>query len=130
MEITVAQEQARVPVTVFHIEGSVDGASYEQLQTRAQEAVNAGTRDLLFDLSAVPYMSSAGLRALNSIYNWLNKDASPEQTREGVRAGTFKSPHFKLLNPTPRVLQVLQMAGYDMFLEIHHDRKQAVNSFG
>ena len=129
MDITVAQEPGRVPVTVLRLKGSVDASSYEQLQSRAQETINAGSRNLLLDLKEVPYMSSAGLRAVNMIFNSLNSDIPDETTREGVRTGKFKSPHLKLLNPTPRVLQVLQMAGYDMFLEIHHDLKQAVASF-
>ena len=129
MDITVAQEPGRVPVTVLRLKGSVDASSYEQLQSRAQETINAGNRNLLLDLKEVPYMSSAGLRAVNMIFNSLNSDIPDATTREGVRTGKFKSPHLKLLNPTARVLQVLQMAGYDMFLEIHHDLKQAVASF-
>jgi len=54
---------------------------------------------------------------------------SPEAMHKGISAGTFKSPHLKLANPNPRVLEVLKMAGFDMFLEIHKNVKDAVASF-
>ncbi len=132
MDISIASEQGRVPVTVFHVNGSVDASSYEQLQSRADQSIQGGATNLLLDLSRVPYMSSAGLRAINHIYNLFHKEAAgaeEEAVHQGLRTGKFKSPHLKLLRPTPRVLQVLQMTGFDMFLEIHHDLKEAVASF-
>jgi anti-anti-sigma factor len=130
MEIIVSQEQGRVSVTVFRVKGEINAATYEQLQKRAEEVVAAGTRDLLIDLTEVPYMSSAGLRALNHIFNLLDRDANmSEAVRKGVANGTYKSPHLKLLNPTPRVLEALRMAGFDMFLEIHHSHADALASF-
>ncbi len=132
MEITVTQEQARVPVTVLHINGSVDAASYEPLQSRAEQAIREGASHLLLDLTQVPYMSSAGLRAINHIYNLLHKEstsAEDEARKQGLRTGKYKSRHLKLLNPNPRVLEVLQTTGFDMFLEIYHDQKEAIGSF-
>ena len=132
MDITVSLEQGRVPVTVFHIQGDVNVSTYEQLQARAQQAYEAGTRNLLVDLAEVAYVSSAGVRAINSLFNLLRTDTpgeSDEAIRNGLSDGSFKSPHLKLLNPTPRVLEVLTMAGVDMFLEIHRDLKTAVASF-
>ncbi len=132
MDISITREQGRVPVTVFHVNGSVDAASYEQLQSLAAQSVQGGTTNLVLDLSRVPYMSSAGLRAVNHIYNLFHKElagAEGDAVKQGLRTGKFKSPHLKLLDPTPRVLEVLQMTGFDMFLEIHHDLKEAVASF-
>ena len=132
MEITISQKQGRVPVTVFHIKGDVDTTTYEQLQTQARQAFESGTRDLLLDLTEVPYVSSAGIRALNNVFNLLRTDApgeNDEAINKGLRDGTFRSPHLKLLNPTARVAEVLGMAGVDMFLEMHHDLQAAVASF-
>ncbi len=128
MDLTVTQEKGRVPVTVLHVKGSVDSASYEQLQTRALEAITAGTTDLLIDLSGVPYMSSAGLRVINTLFKRLNGESAGE-LEDGIRSGKYRSRHLKLLNPTPRVLQALRMAGYDMFLEIHYSLQDAVAAF-
>ncbi|HEX9374013.1 MAG TPA: STAS domain-containing protein [Roseiflexaceae bacterium] len=129
MEITVSQEQGRVPVTVFRIKGPVtDNLAIEQ---RAQEAYDGGARHLLIDLSDVPYMATAGLRALHAVYDLLRSDSdeSAEATKKGIAAGTYVSPYLKLLKPTPHVLEALKAAGYDMFLDIHRDRRQAIASF-
>jgi hypothetical protein len=132
MEIEVSQQQGRVPVTVFRIKGAI--ISDAELSAKAKEAVGDGTRDLLLDLSEVPYMSSQGLRALHSIYTLLRTDApgeSDQAVKTGIAAGTFKSPHLKLLGPTDKTLEVLKITGYDMFLEIFPKDKfsQAIASF-
>ncbi len=132
MEIIVAHQQGRVPVTVFHVKGDIDHSSYEQLQDTAQQAYTAGTRNLLLDLAEVPYVSSAGIRALTHIFNMLRADAPQESDaamRKGLRDGTFHSPHLKLLQPTPRVASVLKTMGADMLVEIHTDLQAAIASF-
>ncbi len=132
MDIIVSQEQGRVPVTIFRVKGRLDSASYEQLQTRAKEAFDAGARDLVLDLSGVDYMSSAGLRALHNIFQMFRSDSAEESDMaisKGIADGTYKSPHLKLVKPSKQVLQALDMAGFDMFLDIVHDQKQAVASF-
>jgi anti-anti-sigma factor len=131
MQIQVSQEQGKVPVTVFQITGEIDANSYEELERQANEVIAAGTRALLLDLSGVTYMSSAGLRALHIIFTQLRSQGSEsdETMRRGVIAGTYKSPHLKLLNPTPPVLEVLKTAGFDMYLDIYHQRREAIASF-
>jgi ABC-type transporter Mla MlaB component len=124
MEITVSYEFGLAPVTVFCLKGALDSTSYQQLQTQAEQAHTAGTRNLVLDLTEVTYISSAGLRALQHVFNLLRTSAPSESNAamaQGLRDGTFKSPHLKLLNPSPAVLEVLKTAGFDMFLEIHHD---------
>jgi hypothetical protein len=130
MEIVVSQEQGRVPVTVFHIKGKVTAG--EQLKTQAEQAIEAGTRNLLLDLREVPIITSSGLRDLHHIYLQLRTDAPDEHdetVKAGIRDGTYKSPHLKLLKPSKNVQQALKYAGYDMFLEIHQNLKDAIASF-
>jgi anti-anti-sigma factor len=130
MEISVSQHEARVPVAVFQIKGPV--INNEPLEQQVRSAYNAGARNIVLDLSEVPYMASAGLRALHAIYSLLRSDTaeeSDEATKRGIAAGTFVSPHLKLVKPTPYVLEVLKSAGYDMFLEIHRDLSQALDAF-
>jgi anti-anti-sigma factor len=132
MEIQVSNQQGRIPVTVFHIVGDVDASTYRQLQTQAGEAHAAGTGNLVLDLAQVGYVSSAGIRALNAIYTLLRTDApneSDEAVRQGINAGTFKSPHLKLANLNKRVSEALRTAGVDMFLEFHPSVEAAVASF-
>lgn len=132
MEVTVSQQQGRIPVTILHLKGDVDGSNYEQIQAQLEEAVQAGAHDVVLDLTEVPYMSSAGIRLLNSAFNRLRgalPQESDEAMKKGLRDGTFKSPHLKLVKPTPRVLEVLKMTGLDMLFEIHPTVKEAVASF-
>ncbi len=132
MEIVVSHEQGRVPVTVFRIKGEINMNTHEQLQAQAQAAFEAGARKMLLDLSEVTYITSAGLRTISYIFKLLHSEspaASQAAMHQGLRDGTFKSPHLKLLNPQPPVLQALNIAGFDMFLETHASLKEAVASF-
>ncbi|HET7375339.1 MAG TPA: STAS domain-containing protein [Anaerolineae bacterium] len=132
MEITVKQEQGRRPISVIHVKGDIDSNTYQQLQTEIDKSVTAGIHYMLLDLSGVPFMSSAGIRVLNHTFNELRgtlPQESDEAMKKGLRDGTFKSPHLKLLNPSPRVLEVLKMSGVDMFLEIHQDLTEAIASY-
>jgi len=130
VEITVSQEQGRVPVTIFRIKGPV--TTNEELEKQAQAAFDTGMRNLLLDMTDVPYIATSGLRALHNIYTLLRSDAreeSDEAVRIGIASGTFKSPHLKILKPSAHVLQALKVAGYDMFLEIYDNPKRALASF-
>ena len=129
--IDVIADQGRTPVTIFSIRGDIDVRTYERLQAEATRAVEAGTRNLLLDLSEVAYISSAGLRALHAIYSLLraaDPTESAEVVQRGLRDGSYTSPHLKLLNPSPSVDKVLRAAGFDMYLEIYTSLPQALAS--
>jgi anti-anti-sigma factor len=134
MEIKVTNESGRVPVTVMQIEGNLDSSTYEQFQTTARKLVDEGARYILIDLSHAPFVSSAGLRALHTLFNDLrarNPEAnlSDEQVKKGISAGTYKSPHLKLLNLSPETKSAFETSGFDMYIDTFTDRKAAINSF-
>ena len=132
MKMRTEQEVGQVPVTVFHIEGDLTAAHSRDLQQQAKDAYAGGARNMLLDLSRVPFMDSAGLRSIHFIYKLLRSEASKESeqmVRKGIAAGTYKSRHLKLLKPNGNVTQALKMAGFDMFLEVHSSLKKAVASF-
>jgi anti-anti-sigma factor len=132
MEITVMQEQGRVPVTVLQVAGKTDSSSADEFQQKIMEVIDAGARYLVLDLSKIPYMSSAGLRVLQEVFSKLRSLSASESDKEMYRQiadGSFKSPHLKLLNPTKEVLEVLRMSGFDMLVSIERDLKTAVASF-
>ncbi len=132
MDIVTTQEQGRVPVTVFHPKGELDAVLAQQLRQQGRDAITAGARYLLIDLAEVPYIASAGLRAFQELFTLLRGDSGEKGDQavyEGLRDGTYKSPHLKLLNPTRHALEALSTAGFDMFLEIHHNLRDAVASF-
>jgi anti-anti-sigma regulatory factor len=132
VEIVVSHRNGRVPVSIFRIKGELTLESCEQLQQKAEDAHRAGMRNLVLDLTDVGFLSSSGLRVIHRVFNLLRADIpeeSDETMRTGIKDGTFTSPHLKLLNPSPQVLNTLKLAGFDMFLEIHSDLQQALSSF-
>jgi anti-anti-sigma regulatory factor len=132
MEITIARQAGRVPVTVFHIKGDIDSSSYQLAQTQIEQVVQSDAHDIVLDLAEVGYLSSAGIRMLSNLFNMLRgtlPQESDEAMKQGVRDGTFKSPHLKLVSPTPRVSEVLKMSGMDMLLESYRSVPDAVASF-
>lgn len=130
LEITSTTEQSRVPVTVFHLKGSIDMDASNQLEKRAKEAIAAGTRYVLLDFKEVSFMSSAGIRALNIIFRALDASTGINSTMaKSILDGSYKSPHLKLLNPAPNVAEVLNVVGMSMFIEIYDDLQRALDSF-
>jgi len=131
MEITVSHEQNRVPVTVLHVAGKTDSESAETLQQKVMEMIDDGARYLVFDLSGVPYMSSAGLRVLQDVFNKLRaltSEESNQATYRQIADGSYQLPNLKIVNPTPEVMEVLKMTGFDMLVSIEKDLKKALAS--
>jgi len=131
MEITVSHEQARVPVTVLHVKGNVTGNTYQQFEETARDAIKGGAQYVLIDMTDVGYISSAGLRSLQYLLSLLPRPPASTQDAEkkGAARPIRKSPYLKLLNPSLRVLQPLQLVGFDAFFEIYNDYRQAIDSF-
>jgi anti-anti-sigma factor len=134
MNIKVSVENGSVPVTVMHIDGNLDASSYEAFEKRADELIAGGARHILVDLSHAPFVSSAGLRALHHIFNNLRSSditstMTDEEVRRGISAGTYKSPHLKLLNPSKETKSTFELSGFDMFIETFNDRDAALASF-
>jgi anti-anti-sigma factor len=134
MEIKVSTENGRVPVTVLHVDGNIDSSTYEQFQSTAKKLIDDGTRYILVDLTHAPFVSSAGLRALHTLFNALrtrNPEAnlSDDQIKKGISAGTYKSPHLKLLNLSPETRSAFETSGFDMYIDTFTDRNAALASF-
>jgi anti-anti-sigma factor len=134
MEIKVSTENGRVPVTVLHVDGNIDSSTYEQFQSTVKMLIDEGARHILVDLSHAPFVSSAGLRALHVLFNDLrsrNPDSgvTDDQMKQGIRAGTYKSPHLKVLNPSPETKTVFETSGFDMYIDTFTDKKAAIASF-
>lgn len=136
MFITTTEAQGKVPVTVLHVQGEMDASNYERLIARAREAHNAGTRNLLIDISEMPFMGSSGLVALHSVAMLMRGETPPDpeagwgalRSIDREREAGLQE-HVKLLNPQPRVERVLKMAGFDQFFEMYTDLETAIASF-
>lgn len=132
MDMTVTTEKARVDVSLVHVDGNIDSSTYQEFEKRVQELIDGGARYVLIDLSHVSFLSSAGLRALNSLFYKLRSlapDSSDDEMKQGIREGTYHSAHLKLAGANRDVRQVLEISGFDMYLEILPDVKTALASF-
>ncbi len=136
MQISLSKQNGRVPVTVLQLTGNLDASNYTDVIDKAQETYNEGARDLLIDLSKVPYISSAGLMSLHTIV--LMFAGHPMQSNENGRP-SFRSinpqrdsaglKHVKLLSPQMAVEQALDVVGLKQFLEIHAELESAIQSY-
>jgi anti-anti-sigma factor len=133
MEITISlRTDGKVPVTIFHLKGDLDMKTHPELEIQVRQAYSEGVRYALLDLTNLRYLTSAGLRAIHSAFNQLREGDSAESdpvVQKGMRGGVFKSAHLKLVNPSKSVREVLTIAGYDMFMEIHPNVDTAIKSF-
>jgi len=134
MQIKTFTEKGEVPVTVMHVDGNIDASTSATFQSQADELINSGAHFMLVDLTHAPFVSSAGMRALQHIYERLralhpDSDVSDEEVKKGIRAGTYKSPRLKLLNPSKETLYTLSMTGFDMYIDIFTDKATAIASF-
>jgi anti-anti-sigma factor len=118
LRVAVSEEKGNVPVTILQLTGDLDGKTYQELETKAGEVISAGASNLLFDLSGVGFMGSAGLRALHAISSKI-KTAGPNGG-----AGQMK-----LLNPSDAVSRVMKTLGFDQHFSIHNDLDGALKSF-
>lgn len=134
MEIKTFTENGRVPVTVLHVDGYLDSSTYESFQTQIDTLIEDGARFILIDLSHTKFISSAGFRAFNNTFNKLRSlhpdtNLSDEDLNQGIKNGTYKSPHLKLLNLSDEARTAFEMAGFDLFIETFTDMKSAIASF-
>ncbi len=137
MEISLEQVQDRALVTVMKLVGELDSSCYRDLITQVQQAYQAGTRHLLLDMSALTFMSSAGLVALHNTALIMRGESLPDE--EGwnafhsvsnfVEKSSGFEKNLKLLNPSDRVQKTLQKTGFERTFAVFNDRKAAIASF-
>jgi anti-anti-sigma regulatory factor len=132
MTIVVYQKQARVPVTILRPMERINLGNTEQLLEKAREIHDQGARYLLLDLTDVPSITSAGLRTIQIIFKLFEVYVSPEgkDIEEGIDPGRYgRATRMKLFNPTSEVRRILNLAGFDKFIEIYSDWKDALQAF-
>lgn len=136
MEISISQEQGRAVVSVIRVSGHLDGQTYQDLISKANEIVGTGVKNILLDLSDLTYISSAGLVSLHTIALLLRGETPPNleqgwstlKSMDRTRDGGMQK-NFKLLNPRTEVINVLEMVGFSEFFEVFTDKQKAIDSF-
>ncbi len=131
MEITTEQ---RGDVSVVRLDGELDASNFEEVIETARTVRDSGARALVFDMSGLTYMGSAGLVAIHSAAILMSggEPPSPEdgwdalhQLSYDVSAGRMREA-VKLAAPPPTVDRVLERAGLKRLFEIHPDVESAV----
>jgi len=131
MEISISIEQAQEPIAVMRLKGNLDASNFLEVVTKAQEIYQKPARNLLIDLSEVPYISSAGLVAIHKIallYSGVPQEVE-ENTRPDFTHSSTARKHVKLLSPPPAVDQILDTAGLKLFFKVFDDLESALQSF-
>lgn len=100
-------------VTIVTITGRVDSATAPELQQTLQGLIDTNRPRIVLDLQATEYLSSAGLRVIIAL----------------LRATRQRGGELRLAQPTPRVREVLDLAGLTPLFHIHADVVEAVGSF-
>ena len=119
LKITSEQVQASVPVTVFYLRGWLDSQSEGQLLETARLAYDEGARYLLINMSDLDTLTSAGMRALQKVYQIF----TPKEDH-------FKVAHLKLCNAPPQIYNVLGITGFLQNIPMYESMDTALDSFG
>ena len=138
MQIEVEHITVPPPITIVSLFGELDASNYMTLVDKVAELYREGTRNLLIDLSEMPFMASSGLVAFHRVALIMREESpvEPEDQWNPMRAiandmqnDSGHDRHCKLLNPQSRVAQTLQVTGFDKILAVYFDRETAINSF-
>ncbi|MDL1912314.1 STAS domain-containing protein [Chloroflexi bacterium CFX6] len=119
LKITSEQAQVNVPVTVFHVGGWLDAQSEPQFLEAARTAYDEGARYLLIDMSDLDTLTSAGMRAIQKVYQMF----TPKEDQ-------FKVAHLKLCNAPPQIYNVLGITGFLQNIPMYESMASALESFG
>jgi anti-anti-sigma regulatory factor len=136
MNIIITQKQGRVPVTILKLTGKLDGSNYMELVEETRRAYLNGVRNLLFDLSQLTFLSSAGIAAIHkTALMFRGMPMAEEETGWAAYhaidrdRGKGTQEHVKLLSPQHEVANILEISGFSSLFEIHTDLDKAVASF-
>ena len=100
-------------IAVITPQGRLDAAGARPLEAELMQHIAAGEVHLLVDLQNTRYISSDGLRALLAAQKLAKK----------------QNGGLKLCCPSPRLVEIFEMSGFDTVFEIFKDRAQAEKSF-
>jgi anti-anti-sigma regulatory factor len=131
VEVHIIKRDGTPPVAVLKPNTEINMSTYGGIDTAARAEHANGLRYLIIDMSNVPYMTSAGIRLLNSLFK-LYRAGDPTEDdaalSKGFREGNFTSTHLKLVNPNDSVREVLKTSGLDMVLTTYANVDEAINS--
>ncbi len=99
-------------IQVITISGRIDVVSANDLEIFLNDAIGKNSR-MIFDLSETEYISSSGLRVFLATLKILNK----------------KNGEMRLASLQPVIRNILDISGLSNIFSIHHNLKEAMESF-
>jgi anti-anti-sigma factor len=135
MEITISIQPASEPIAVMRPRGNLDASNFMEVLDKARELYNNPARNLIIDLSEVPYISSAGLIAIHQIsllYSGVPQEVEKndkEIIRPDFTHSSSARKHVKLLSPQPNVEKTIEISGFKLFFKVFNDLESAIKSF-
>ena len=116
-------------VTTLHLEGKLDGQTEKELLDAARTEFDAGAKSLLLDFGKLTMITSAGLRALHTLYKMFTPDEEIQAWNTEHKGETFKSPYFKIAQPSSEIHYILSISGFLQSIYIYPSLQEAVDSF-
>lgn len=101
-------------VTVVAVSESVDALTAAELTRLISAQITEGRADLVIDLTAVDFMSSAGLRTLLG----------------AVKESRSNGGDLRIASTNPGIDKVLKMSGFHNIAKVFTSQADAVASFG
>lgn len=106
-------DETKGDVLIWHIKGRLDAVSSPITEKKVFDAINQGQIKLIFNLSEVTYLSSAGMRMLLS-------------TTKKLRT---LSGRLIVCSVSTNVMDVLKMSGFDHVLDLSVNEVEALRQF-
>ena len=109
----IVAEKSVGPITLLELGDRFTADSIEELRDRMEKLGLQGRQSLLFDCGRIKVMDSLGIGAL--VTNWVSQKK---------RGGSLK-----LWRPSPRMQEVLRIAGLSKLIESFDNVEDAFRSF-
>lgn len=107
MNIAITVEK-KSNYAIVNVSGRIDASTSGQLEDVLVDLLGEGEKKIILNLKDTVYISSAGLRVLVVI------------TKQ-----VYASGHFCLCNAGDNVLEIIEMAGFNVFMNIYKDLSTA-----
>jgi len=88
--------------SVVQISGKIDASTSDDLEDTLIDLIDQGEPNIILDLTGTTYISSAGLRVLI---------VATKQV--------YDTGHFCLCNVSSNVLEIIEMAGFNLFMNVY-----------
>jgi anti-sigma B factor antagonist len=107
------EKDARGPVQIFHLAGSLDMYSFPRLESQLNTLFDQGQFQVVLDCRRLDYVGSAGLGALISL-------AKRAREHDG---------DVRLLGVPDRIYKIIELLGFTKVLTLYDTEEAAVSSF-